>query len=107
MGRLHTVPSRLRTIQTAVKPAIGEENRYGKGRGGRPWRRKRLEVFSRDLYTCQQCGRVFPPERLACDHRTPLAQGGQDNDENLQALCDGPGSCHEAKSREEAKAMRS
>ena len=45
---------------------------------------------------CEQAGRV----RLATqrDHRIPLAEGGQDDESNEQALCD---ECHEAKSLQE------
>lgn len=64
---------------------------------GRPWRRLRDAVFLRDQYTCQDCGRVGLPSDLACDHVVPLAKGGTDEMSNLQALCDGPGSCHERK----------
>jgi 5-methylcytosine-specific restriction protein A len=77
-------------------------SKYGQGRGGRPWRRKRDAVLLRDLYTCQACKRVFPPHRLACDHVIPQAKGGTDDLSNLQALCDGPGGCHERKTIEES-----
>lgn len=75
--------------------------RYGNGRGGRPWRRKRWAVLTRDQFTCQKCKKTFLPEQLACDHMVPLAKGGSDEMENLQTLCDGPGSCHEAKTMAE------
>jgi 5-methylcytosine-specific restriction protein A len=75
--------------------------RYGNGRGGRPWRRRRWAVLTRDQFTCQKCKKTFLPEQLACDHIVPLAKGGSDEMENLQALCDGPDSCHEAKTMAE------
>jgi 5-methylcytosine-specific restriction protein A len=106
MGRLHTSAPRLRKVGTTLKAASTPDANYGKGRGGRPWRRKRLDVFARDLYTCKHCGRTFPPERLACDHITPQSQGGTDEPDNLQTLCDGPGSCHEAKTKTEMGAQR-
>jgi 5-methylcytosine-specific restriction protein A len=67
----------------------------GKGRGGRPWRRKRKRVFERDLYLCQRCkrkGKLTPvelhgPNAGVCDHIKPLAQGGTDDEENLEAIC--------------------
>lgn len=68
--------------------------RFGQGRGGRPWRRLREIVLLRDNYTCQYCKRVCLIEDLECDHKTPLAKGGTDTAENLQALCK---RCHEVK----------
>ena len=77
-------------------------SRWGNGRGGRPWRRLRDQVLLRDHYTCQHCGRVALPSGLACDHIIPVAKDGTDDMSNLQTLCDGPGSCHEAKTIREA-----
>lgn len=84
------------TIASSARPS-----KYGQGRGGRPWRRLRDAVLLRDGYQCQCCKRVFLPERLACDHIIPVSGGGTDGMDNLQALCDGVGSCHEAKTTRE------
>ncbi|MFJ2806141.1 HNH endonuclease [Kitasatospora sp. NPDC087271] len=40
------------------------------------------------------CGEDFPAELVDVDHRTPLALGGEDTDDNVQALCR---TCHQAK----------
>src|SRR5690606_37821203 len=56
--------------------------RWGKGRGGRPWRRLVEAVKRRDQYTCQSCGRVT--EDGECDHIVPLSQGGKTELANLQ-----------------------
>lgn len=72
------------------------------GRGGRPWRRKRQAIFERDNYQCVKCGRVVTLHgALAgiCDHRVPKAEGGTDDDSNLQTLCC---FCSDAKTREES-----
>jgi len=55
------------------------------------WQRKRLEIFQRDKWTCQECGstsnclhvhhRFYEPDRDPCDCE----------DENLITLC---GGCH-------------
>ena len=77
-----------------------EANRYGQGRGGRPWRRKREAVMVRDKYRCQPCqldGRVTLAVEV--DHIVPQAEGGDDRESNLQAIC---GDCHEVKTRAEA-----
>lgn len=87
MARVHVPPE--------AKPAT-----YGQGRGGRPWRRKRERVMARDQYLCQPCkaaGRLTLATQ--CDHKVPRAEGGTDDDTNLQAICD---DCHDAKSRAEA-----
>lgn len=60
------------------------------GRGGRPWQRKRQNIFERDGYVCQSCGRVVTLHGTftgICDHITPKAEGGTDDDSNLQTLC--------------------
>ena len=103
MGRLKTAAPRLRTAESRVKPASKPVGNYGQGRGGRPWRRLRLQVFLRDLYTCCACGGTFPPGRLACDHIVPQSKGGSDDMGNLQTLCAGTGTpdCHGRKTIEE------
>lgn len=65
------------------------------GRGGRPWRRKREQVFERDNFLCCNCLSlgietvVTLHGALAgiCDHILPLAEGGTDRPSNLQTLC--------------------
>ncbi|MBM9615321.1 HNH endonuclease [Desulfobulbus rhabdoformis] len=67
-------------------------------RGG-SWKRIRLRILKRDGYLCQECqrmGRVTMATDV--DHVTPLADGGTDDDKNLQSLC---GVCHKKKTREE------
>lgn len=90
-------------IAKAHEVAQAPEN-YGKGRGGRPWRRKRAWVMERDGYLCQPCSREG---RLTvatqCDHIIPQAQGGTSDEDNLQAIC---GDCHEAKSQRESRWRR-
>lgn len=67
-------------------------SRWGRGRGGRPWRRTRDAVALRDQYTCQSCGR--PTKDGECDHIIPEAKGGKTEMGNLQWLCS---RCHETK----------
>ena len=65
------------------------------GRGGRPWRRKRQRIFERDDYLCQRHlakGKLVPvelhgPNAGVCDHIVPLAEGGTDDETNLQTIC--------------------
>lgn len=72
---------------------------WGKGRGGRPWRRKRDAVLARDKWLCQPClraGRYTQADEV--DHIVSQADGGTDAFENLQAICC---DCHKAKTAED------
>lgn len=48
---------------------------------------KRFEVFKRDKFTCQYCGRRPPDVVLECDHIHPEAKGGDDEYSNLITAC--------------------
>jgi hypothetical protein len=50
-------------------------------------KRLRFEVFKRDLFTCQYCGRRAPKVVLFCDHVVPIAKGGQNAITNLTTSC--------------------
>lgn len=47
----------------------------------------RFEVFKRDAFTCQYCGRKAPDVVLHVDHIEPLARGGADHIMNLVTAC--------------------
>lgn len=90
----------VKAVVERVHTVQAPDTNYGKGRGGRPWRRKRDRVLKRDLYQCQCCkkvGRVTLATQV--DHEIPLFEGGADEEFNLKAIC---GPCHEAKSKAEA-----
>ena len=63
--------------------------------------------MQRDKFTCAGCGAIRMDHEV--DHRTPLEQGGSNEDSNLQLLCawvDEHGvkrGCHAEKTREEAQ----
>jgi len=95
MSRLTTLAPRMKQAegrQYAAPTASEAEGGWGSGRGGRPWRRKRESILLRDNYTCQACGIVTLD--LEVDHITNIAQGGSDDEANLQSLCV---PCHQAK----------
>jgi len=47
----------------------------------------RFEVFKRDEFTCQYCGRKPPEVILHVDHITPVSKGGSDDISNLITSC--------------------
>ena len=72
------------------------------------WQELRLEVFKRDGWRCQDCGRKVSDEanahlldRAECDHIIPIFQNGNPLDKNnLQTLCH---ECHLKKTKLEKK----
>ena len=47
----------------------------------------RFEVFKRDNFTCQYCGRKTPEVILELEHVIPLSKGGTDEFDNLTTSC--------------------
>jgi hypothetical protein len=47
----------------------------------------RFEVFKRDSFTCQYCGRKAPDVILEIDHIIPVSKGGNNSIENLVSAC--------------------
>lgn len=47
----------------------------------------RFDVFKRDKFTCQYCGRKAPDVVLNCDHIAPVARGGETDVLNLITSC--------------------
>jgi len=50
-------------------------------------KKTRFEVFKRDNFTCQYCGRMAPDVILEVDHINPVANGGDNNILNLITSC--------------------
>lgn len=94
---LKTLRPRLST--KAMANTHQPKSRWGQSRGGRPWRRKRDEIFKRDKFTCQICFRVGGD--LELDHILNVARGGTDADSNLQTVCK---PCHQKKTHAESQA---
>lgn len=87
----------LITLKSRLKLLHQPKQNWGRGRGGRPWRRLRDIILARDLYTCQHCGKVGG--RLELDHIKNIADGGTDDPNNLQILCN---QCHAKKTQTES-----
>jgi len=60
----------------------------------------RHEVFKRDGYKCVECGATKETTTLHVDHIIPKSEGGTDELDNLQTLCD---KCNLAKSNRKWK----
>lgn len=50
-------------------------------------KKMRFEVFKRDKFTCQYCGRMSPDVILEIDHIKPVAEGGKNTMLNLITSC--------------------
>ena len=50
-------------------------------------KKTRFEVFKRDSFTCQYCGRMAPDVILEVDHINPVANGGDNELINLITSC--------------------
>jgi 5-methylcytosine-specific restriction protein A len=66
----------------------------------RRWEAKRAQILQRDRHLCQPCLRAKRfTKATEVDHIKPRAQGGNEEPDNLEAIC---GECHEVKSKREA-----
>lgn len=61
------------------------------------WDQRRRQVYQRDGYTCQRCGRGGGPNGMAelhAHHKVPRSKGGSHSLSNLETLCR---ECHNQK----------
>jgi len=52
-----------------------------------PIRFSRQNIYARDRYRCQYCGKAFPGEELTYDHILPKSRGGRTVWENIVTCC--------------------
>lgn len=66
---------------------------------GHAWRKRRTRVMRRDAYLCQPCKRLGRnTQGTEVDHIVGRADGGTDDDDNLQTICN---TCHKEKTLRE------
>lgn len=66
------------------------------------WQKQRARILRRDGYLCQPCERVGRATvATEVDHIINKASGGDDSDDNLQAICS---TCHSEKTARESAA---
>lgn len=68
---------------------------------GSAWTRQRVRILKRDCGLCQPClraARVTTATQV--DHIVPKGEGGDDSDDNLQAICE---PCHTVKTADESR----
>ncbi len=51
------------------------------------WKYLRKQIYKRDGWTCQICGKHCRGVEIQCHHILPAALGGTDNKSNLETLC--------------------
>jgi 5-methylcytosine-specific restriction endonuclease McrA len=68
------LPSVVRLLKMVKRPKI-------------PIRFSRQNIYARDRYRCQYCGRRFPVEELTYDHVLPKFRGGKTEWENIVTCC--------------------
>lgn len=85
------------------RPAWAQVAPTYKRESGRRLQRKRAELFAREPY-CRRCAdKGFVTLAVIRDHIKPLAEGGDDTDDNVQPLCQ---ACSDAKTKAEARRGR-
>jgi 5-methylcytosine-specific restriction endonuclease McrA len=79
--------ARIRSQHLAlVPPEVVVLTAY-EGRGARAVVFSRKNIFKRDRYTCQYCGKQPGPEELTIDHVMPRSRGGLGTWENCLLAC--------------------
>jgi 5-methylcytosine-specific restriction protein A len=90
-----------RADEVKWKPDAVRGNRHARGYGN-AWVKRRERILLRDCGLCQPCKRAgHVTIATEVDHVVPKAQGGSDEDSNLQSICK---ACHKDKTAREPKA---
>lgn len=103
MPSIKMMRSKISSVDTRkVKPAIVADRRIN----GRAGVERRFRIWNKTR-CCASCGRLvsYRPDTFELDHVVELADGGSEDDENLQILCiyfdeNGKQGCHVEKTNE-------
>jgi 5-methylcytosine-specific restriction endonuclease McrA len=77
----------IRSVSVTIRlPSVVRLLRMVK-RPRRPVRFSRQNIYARDRYCCQYCGRRLPIEDLTYDHVLPRSRGGKTEWENIVTCC--------------------
>jgi len=77
----------IRSVSLTIRlPSVVRLLRMVK-RPKRPVRFSRQNIYARDRYRCQYCGRRLPIEDLTYDHVLPRSRGGKTEWENIVTCC--------------------
>ncbi|MBW1721319.1 MAG: HNH endonuclease [Deltaproteobacteria bacterium] len=77
----------IRSVSFSIKlPAVVRLLKLIK-RPKSPIKFSRQNIYSRDRYTCQYCGKRFSTEELTYDHVLPKSRGGKTVWENIVTCC--------------------
>lgn len=102
--KLTTLKPRVQAANTNRVPMLEAKAGTTQRVRGRKWVATRQRVAVDQQFKCQGCGCVWLPWRDQVDHRVPLEQGGSNDDDNLDLLCD---DCHAKKTADEARGRSS
>lgn len=77
----------IRSVSSGVRlPSVVKLRRFVRNNHAAV-RFSRRNVFLRDDYTCQYCGKRFEPKLLTCDHLMPRSRGGITEWTNIVTSC--------------------
>ena len=79
----------IHSVSFQIKlPSVVRLLKYVK-RPKNPIKFSRQNIYARDRYACQYCGRKFPSEEFTYDHIIPKSRGGKTEWENIVTCCVG------------------
>lgn len=91
LGKVEVLKEYDRTIKGVSceikQPAVVRLLKLVKNNNHRNVKFSRKNIFLRDGYTCQYCGKKLEPKYLTCDHIVPRSRGGITEWSNIVTSC--------------------